>query len=212
MLLSRNDGGGGGCTAIVVAAQQWRRSDGAQRWQKRWRRGGAAMAMTAQRQLRRRSDGNGDGSAVMGVAVVVVAVAVVHHPPLFACGCSSAAPDPSSLCTICRSPQIRDALLSLSLTSGMYFPILHIFNIGTPYTQTDGHQTPDDSLIISAMKCGIIRYKRWCVHRKWKNQMLNCIQNIVTIYCLQYCITILLSQYIVYNTVLPYWLVTDLLM
>jgi hypothetical protein len=35
------------------------------------------------------------------------------------------------------------------LTSGMYFPILHIFNVGTPYTQTpDRHQT-DDSLIIS---------------------------------------------------------------
>ena len=46
--------------------------------------GGAAMAMTAQRWLRRRSDGNGDGGAVMGVTVVAVAVAVVHHPPLFA--------------------------------------------------------------------------------------------------------------------------------
>jgi hypothetical protein len=49
---------------------------------------------------------------VMGVAVVAVAVAVVHRPPLFVCGCSSAAPDgtPSSLCHllhICRSPQIR---------------------------------------------------------------------------------------------------------
>ncbi len=89
--------------------------------------GGAATAMTAQRRLRRRSDGNGDGGAVMGVAVVAVAVVVVHRPPLFACGCSSAAPDPSSL-----------ALLSLSLTSGMYFPILHIFNVGILYTQTDG--------------------------------------------------------------------------
>jgi hypothetical protein len=60
--------------------------------------GGAAMAMTAQRWLRRRSDGNGDGGAVMGVTVVAVAEAVVHRPPLFACGCSSAAPDgtPSS--------------------------------------------------------------------------------------------------------------------
>ena len=35
--------------------------------------GGAAMAMTAQRRLRRCSDGNGDGGAVMGVAVVAVA-------------------------------------------------------------------------------------------------------------------------------------------
>jgi hypothetical protein len=32
--------------------------------------GGAAMAMAAQRRLRRRSDGNGDGGAAMGVAVV----------------------------------------------------------------------------------------------------------------------------------------------
>ncbi len=65
--------------------------------------GSAAMAMTAQRRLGRFSDGNGDGGAVMGVAVVVAAaaVAVVHHPPLSACGCSSAAPDgtPSSLVT-----------------------------------------------------------------------------------------------------------------
>ncbi len=38
LLWSRNDGGGSGCAAIVVAAQQWRRSDGAQRWQRRWRR------------------------------------------------------------------------------------------------------------------------------------------------------------------------------
>ena len=81
----------------------------------------------------------------MGVAVVAVAVAVVHRPPLFACGCSSAAPDPSSLCTylLSAAPQIVDALLSLSLTSGMYFPILHIFNVGTPYGQTDTRQTPD---------------------------------------------------------------------
>jgi hypothetical protein len=43
---------------------------------------------------------------VMGVAVVAVAVAVavVHCPPLFACGCSSAAPDPSSLCTYLPLP------------------------------------------------------------------------------------------------------------
>ena len=47
------------------------------------------------------------GVAVMGVAVVAAAavaaaaVMVVHRPPLFACGCSSAAPDgtPSSLVT-----------------------------------------------------------------------------------------------------------------
>lgn len=70
--------------------------------------GGAAMAMTAQRRLRRCSDGNGDGGAVMGVAVVAVAVAVVHRPPLFACGCSSAAPDPSSLCTPCYLPLPTD--------------------------------------------------------------------------------------------------------
>ena len=85
--------------------------------------GGAATAMTAQRRLRRRSDGNGDGGAVMGVAVV--AVAVVHHPPLFACGCSSAAPDgtPSSLvlATSAAPHRFEDALLSLSLTSGCIF-------------------------------------------------------------------------------------------
>jgi len=63
--------------------------------------GSAAMAMTAQRRLGRFSDGNGDGGTVMGVAVVAAAVAVVHRPPLFVCGCSSAAPDgtPSSLVT-----------------------------------------------------------------------------------------------------------------
>jgi hypothetical protein len=44
---------------------------------------------------------------VMGVAVVAMAVAVVHRPPLFACGCSSAAPDPSSLCT-CYLPLPTD--------------------------------------------------------------------------------------------------------
>jgi len=83
-----------------VAAQRlwWRRSDGAQRWGAVMGRsdgregGGAAMAMAAQRRLRRRSDGNGDGGAAMGVAVVAAA-ADVHRPPLFACGCSSAAPD-----------------------------------------------------------------------------------------------------------------------
>ena len=87
--------------------------------------GGAATAMTAQRRLRRRSDGNGNGGAVMGVAVVAVAVAVVHHPPLFACGCSSAAPDgtPSSLvlATSAAPHRFEDALLSLSLTSGCIF-------------------------------------------------------------------------------------------
>ncbi len=74
----------------------------------------------------------------MGVAVVAVAVAVVHRPPLFACGCSSAAPDPSSLCTCSAAPhRLVDALLPLSLTSGMYFPFLHIFNVGTPYRRTE---------------------------------------------------------------------------
>jgi hypothetical protein len=71
--------------------------------------GGAATAVTAQQRQWRRSDGNGDGGAVMGVAVVTVAVAVavVHRPPLFVCGCSSAAPDLSSLCT-CYLPLPTD--------------------------------------------------------------------------------------------------------
>jgi hypothetical protein len=144
LLWSRNDGGGGGCAAIVVAAQQWRRSDGVQRWGAAMGRsdgregGGAAMAMTAQRWLRRCSNGNGDGGAVMGV----VAVAVVHRPPLFACGCSSAAPDgtPYSLVTCCTSaaPHRLIRCPPLFVTDvRMYFPILHIFNVGTPYTQTD---------------------------------------------------------------------------
>jgi hypothetical protein len=84
-----------------VAAQQlwWQRSNGDAAMGRSDGRegGGAATAMTMQQRLRRRSDGNGNGGAVMGVAVVAVAVAVVHHPPLFACGCSSAAPDPSYL-------------------------------------------------------------------------------------------------------------------
>jgi hypothetical protein len=100
----------------------------------------------SQRRLRRRSDGNGDRGAVMGVAVEAVVVAVVHRPPLFACGCCRGTP--SSLCTLSAAPHRLevDALLSLSLTSWMYFPILHIFNVGIPYTRT-----PDDSLIISAI-------------------------------------------------------------
>ena len=52
----------------------------------------AAMAMTVQQRLGRFSDGNGECGTVMGVAVVAVVVVVVHRPPLFACGCSSAAP------------------------------------------------------------------------------------------------------------------------
>jgi hypothetical protein len=94
-------------TAEVVAAQQlwWQRSNGgaAMGHSNGREGGGAAMAMTAQRRLRWCSDGNGDDGAVMGVAVVGVAVVVVHRPPLFACGCSSAAPDgtPSSLVTFC---------------------------------------------------------------------------------------------------------------
>jgi hypothetical protein len=40
---------------------------------------------------------------------VVAAAADVHRPPLFACGCSSAAPDGCLL------------ILSSPLTSGMYF-------------------------------------------------------------------------------------------
>jgi hypothetical protein len=125
------------------------RSDGAQRWQRRWRRsdgdGGAAMAMAAQRRLRWRSDGNGNGGAAMGVAVVAAAVAVVHRPPLFVCG-SSAAPDGRPPPT--AAP--HDALLSSPLTSGMYLPILHIFNVGIPYTRTDTGRT-DDSLIFSSI-------------------------------------------------------------
>ena len=81
--------------------------------------------MTAQRRLRRRSNGNGDGDggAAMGVVVVAAAVAVVHRPPLFACGC--------------YLPLPTVALLSSPLTLGMYFPSLHIFNVGIPNTQTD---------------------------------------------------------------------------
>jgi len=60
-----------------VAAQQlwWQRSNGGAAMGRSDGRegGGAAMAMTAQRRLRRCSDGNGDGGAVMGVAVVAVA-------------------------------------------------------------------------------------------------------------------------------------------
>jgi hypothetical protein len=117
-------------TAEAVAAQQlwWQCSNGnAAMGRSDGREGGsAAMAMTSQRRLRRCSDGNGDGDVVMGVAVVVMAVAVVHYPPLFACGCSSAAPDgtPSSLVTCCTSAdphRFKDALLSLSLTSGCIF-------------------------------------------------------------------------------------------
>jgi hypothetical protein len=61
----------------------------------------------------------------MGVAVVAAAaaVAVVHRPPLFACGC--------------YLPLPTVALLSSPLTLGMYFPSLHIFNVGIPNTQTD---------------------------------------------------------------------------
>jgi hypothetical protein len=38
-------------------------------------------------------------------------------------------------------PLPTDALLSSPLTSGMYFPILHIFNVGIPYTRTDTRRT-----------------------------------------------------------------------
>jgi hypothetical protein len=96
--------------AKAVAAQRlwWQRSNGGAAMGRSDGRegGGAVTAMTAQQRLRWHSDGNGDGGAVMGVAVVAVAVAVavVHRPPLFACGCSSAAPDPSSLCTYLPLP------------------------------------------------------------------------------------------------------------
>jgi hypothetical protein len=94
----RSDCGG----SAAMAAQRWGAAMGRSNGREG---GGAATAMTAQRRLRRRSDGNGDGGAVMGVAVVVVAVAVavVHRPPIFACGCSSAAPDPSYLSLYLRS-------------------------------------------------------------------------------------------------------------
>jgi len=100
-------------TAEVVAAQRlWcqrsnggaamGRSDGREGGSADGREGGsAAMAMTAQRRLGRFSDGNGNGGAVMEVAVVVAAVAVVHRPPLFACGCSSAAPSISPISCCC---------------------------------------------------------------------------------------------------------------
>ena len=123
------------CGGSAAMAAQLGRSDGAQRWQRRWRHsdgdGGAATASAVQRQLWRRSDGNGDGGAAMGVAVVAVA-ADVHHPPLFACGCSSAAPDgnPPLFAT-----DVRDVFCIFLLS-------LHIFNVGIPYTQTDdGHRT-----------------------------------------------------------------------
>ena len=102
-----------------MAAQQWDaamgRSDGREG-------GGAAMAMAAQRWLWQRSDGNGDGGAALGVAVVAAAVAVVHRPPLFAYGCSSATPDgrPPLFAT-----DVRDVFC------------LHIFNVGIPYRRTD---------------------------------------------------------------------------
>ena len=123
---------------LVVVTQRRRR-----RWLRR-EGGGAATAMTVQRRLRRRSDGNGNGGAVMGVAVVAVAVAVavVHRPPLFACGCSSAAPDPSSLCTcsaaphrlVCRCPPL------------FVTDVRDVFSFSTHFQrrnslQTDRHQT-----------------------------------------------------------------------
>ena len=123
---SRNDGGGGGCAAIVVAAQQWRRSDGAQRW-------GAAMAekVAAQRWRWRRSDGFGGAATAMAmaaqrwgwqwwrrrrmsIALLSLRVAAVccsdRRPPLFA-------------------TDVRDVFCIFLLS-------LHIFNVGTPYTQT----------------------------------------------------------------------------
>jgi hypothetical protein len=78
----------------------------------------------------------------MGVAVVAVAVAVVHPPPLFLRVAAHLLRDALlSLYLLSAAPHRLDALLSLSLTSGMYFPILHIFNVGTPYRRTNGHRT-----------------------------------------------------------------------
>jgi len=122
-------------------------------------RRGAAMAekvaaqmaenVAAQRRLGQQfSEGNGDGFAVMGVAVVAAAVAVVHHPPLFACGCSSTAP--SSLVRTPPPPVRGNHQIAASgplfvfvTDVRMYFPILHIFKVGTPYTQTDRHRQTD---------------------------------------------------------------------
>jgi hypothetical protein len=125
----------------AVAAQRlwWQRSNGgngAQRWQRRWRRSngddGAATAMTAQRrQWRwRRTDGGGSGGGGGGGCPLPSSLCVwllicrALTPPLF-------------VLAICRSPQIRDALLSLSLTSGMYSTHYQRRNS----LQTDRHQT-----------------------------------------------------------------------
>jgi hypothetical protein len=92
-----------------VAAKRlwWQRSNGgAQRW-------GAAMAekVAAQRWQWRRSDGLGGAATAMMMAVQRwgwqwwrrrAAVAVVNHPPLFACGCSSAASSPQTPSSLCH--------------------------------------------------------------------------------------------------------------
>jgi hypothetical protein len=116
-----------------VAAQQlwWQRSDGGERWGAAMGRsdgregGGAAMAMAAQRLLQPRSDGNGDGDAAMGVAVVVVA-ADVCCPPL----CVWLLICCSRRCPPLFATDVRDVFCIFLLS-------LHIFNVGTPYTQTD---------------------------------------------------------------------------
>ena len=99
-------------TAEAVAAQRlwWQRSNGGTAMGRSDGRegGGTAIAMTAQRRLRRRSDGNGVGGAVMGVAVVAVAVAVAVVHAL--------------LSFIAAPHRLDDALLSLSLTSGHHLP------------------------------------------------------------------------------------------
>jgi hypothetical protein len=94
-LWRRSDGNGDGGAAMGVAAQQWRfggaataMAMAAQRWGWQRSNGGAAMGRSdgAQRWQRRWRRSDGDGGAAMGVAVVAAA-ADVHRPPLFACGC-----------------------------------------------------------------------------------------------------------------------------
>ena len=152
----RSDGFGGAATAMAMAAQRWgwQRSNGAlaaQRRQWRWRRsdGGGSAAMAAQRwgAAMGRSDGREGGGAAMAmaaqrwgwqwwrrrrmsIALLSLRVAAVccsdRRPPLFA-------------------TDVRDVFCIFLLS-------LHIFNVGTPYTQTHRHtdRRTDDSLIISA--------------------------------------------------------------
>jgi hypothetical protein len=113
------------------------------------------MAMAAQRRIRRRSDGDGDGGAAMGVAVVAAA-ADVHRPPLFACGCSSAAPDgrPPLFAT-----DVRDVFCIFLLS-------LHIFNVGIPYTQTDDRRQFNHFSFGSAYQLFYIFFKHLLIDQR----------------------------------------------